>query len=279
MRSAVVTRKTDTVTHRIPEDFRSKAASGQVAREAEGGTTQVALSLLFWLWVGVLGIAVFLLGLLLYLPFNPWLDPHRKVMGFVTTLWGKGIIFALPGIDFQVDGRQQLAALPGPVVFCPNHQSLADIPLLLTFLPLAKFLVRGDLFSFPVLGIQLRLAGYVPVPVKSKAAAPDSLARAEAWLRRKCNILIFPEATRSPDTHRLLRFRRGAFDLAQRMGVPVVPVAIQGTGRVLGKGRWVFRFRGRIRVQVLAPVWVSGDSRAVAAQVRSLIQHAIDRPA
>jgi 1-acyl-sn-glycerol-3-phosphate acyltransferase len=267
------------VTEGIPEEFHSEASNGLAAREPEGRAGQVALSVLFWLWVGVLGISVTLLGLLCFLPFNPWLDPQRRVMGFVTSLWGKGIIFALPGIDFQVEGREQLAALPGPVVFCPNHQSLADIPLLLTFLPLAKFLVREDLFSFPVLGIQLRLAGYVPVPAKSMQSTGESLVRAEFWLRRKCNVLIFPEGTRSPDIHRLLRFRRGAFDLAQRIGVPLVPVAIQGTGRVLGKGRLVFRFRGTIRVQVLAPVWVSGDSRAVAARVRSLIQHAIDQPA
>jgi 1-acyl-sn-glycerol-3-phosphate acyltransferase len=91
----------------------------------------------FWLLVGVLGIDGSLLGLLLFVPFNPWLDPQRRVMGFVASLWGNGISRALPG-----DGRQQLCALSGPVVFCPNHQSIADIPLLLTFLPLAKFLFR-----------------------------------------------------------------------------------------------------------------------------------------
>jgi 1-acyl-sn-glycerol-3-phosphate acyltransferase len=267
------------VTERTPDHFHPTASVAQPPPEAQGGAGQVLLSLLFWLWVALLGLAVSIIGLLLFIPCNPWVDPGRRVLGFVSTLWGKGIIGALPGIDFQVEGRRRLAALTGPVVFCPNHQSLADIPLLLTFLPRAKFLVRAGLFSFPVLGLQLRLAGYVPVPERRGPAGGDPLIQAEHWLRQGCSVVIFPEATRSPDTRRLLRFRRGAFDLAQRVGVPLVPVAIQGTGRVLGKGSLRFRFRGRIRLQILEPMLVTGDTRAVAADVRSLIQHAIEERA
>jgi 1-acyl-sn-glycerol-3-phosphate acyltransferase len=149
---------------------------------------------------------------------------------------------------------------------------------LLAFLPLAKFLVRANLFSLPVFGLQLRLSGYVPVPTRTEETDEDPLVRAEFWLRQNCNVLIFPEGTRSPDAHRVLRFRRGAFDLAQRMGVPLVPVAIQGTGRVLGKGSFRFRLQGTVRLQVLEPISVTGDGRAVAAEVRSKIQHAIDQP-
>ena len=199
-------------------------------------------------------------------------------MGYVASLWGKGIVHALPGIESQVSGLERLATLSGPVIFCPNHQSLADIPLLLTYLPLAKFLVRAGLFSVPVLGLQLRLSGYVPVPPTSAETGEAPLERAEFWLRQRCNVLIFPEGTRSPDIHRLLRFRRGAFDLAQRAGVPLVPVAIQGTGCVLGKGQFLFRFRGKIRVQVLDPITVTGDGREAAARVRAQIQQAIDQP-
>lgn len=267
------------MTEDIPTDLRRTGPPSQAMHEPEGGAGRTLLSLLFWLWIGVLGVSLSLLGLLLFLPFNPWVDPRRRVMGFVASLWGKGIVLAAPRIHFQVDGRRRLAALQGPVVFCPNHQSLADIPLLLAFLPLAKFLVRANLFSVPVLGLQLRLSGYVPVPTRTEETIEDPLVRAEFWLRHNCNVLIFPEGTRSPDAHRVLRFRRGAFDLAQRMSVPLVPVAIQGTGRVLGKGSFRFRFRGRIRVQVLDPVSVTGDGRAVAAQVRSKIQQAIDQPA
>jgi 1-acyl-sn-glycerol-3-phosphate acyltransferase len=198
-------------------------------------------------------------------------------MGYVASLWGKGIIHALPGIDFQLEGTDRLAAWPGPSVFCPNHQPLADIPLLLTFLPLAKFLVRARLFFVPFLGLQLWLSGYVPVRATASEKDGEALAQAELWLRRGCNVLIFPEGTRSPDVHHLLRFRRGAFDLTQRAGVPLVRVAIQGTGRVLGKRSLLFRFRGRIRVRMLDPVRVTGEAREVAARVRTRIQEAIDQ--
>ena len=128
-----------------------------------------------------------------------------------------------------------------------------------------------------VLGISV--SGYVALPPRSAETTQDPLVLAEFWRRQNCKVLIFPEGARSADVHRLLRFRRGAFDVAQRVGLPVVPVAIQGTGRVLGKGKFLFRFRGRIRTQALDPVWVSVDGREVASKVRSLIQHAIDQPA
>jgi 1-acyl-sn-glycerol-3-phosphate acyltransferase len=267
------------VAEDIPEELRAPAPTGHPdPQESEGGVGRVILSGLFWLWVGVSGISLSLLGILLFLIFNPWVDPRRHVMAFVSSLWGKAIIYALPGIAFRVEGRSRLAALSGPFVFCPNHQSVADIPLLLTFLPLVKFFVRADVFSIPVMGLHLWLCGYIRVPKRGEPGT-DPLLQAEFWLRRGCNIVIFPEGTRSPDIHRLLRFRRGAFELAQRVGVQLVPVAIQGTGRVLGKRKLRFRFTGRIRVQLLEPLWVTGDAREMAALVRLQIQHAIDQPA
>jgi hypothetical protein len=180
-------------------------------QESAVGIVRIVLSVLFWIWVTILGLFVSLLGLLLFVPFSPWVESQRRAMGFVTSLWGKGSIVALPGIDFQIERRDKLLKLPRPLVFCPNHQSLAAIPLLQTFWPHAKTLVRAGLFSFPV-------------PVASRG------------------------------------------------------VAFQGTGRVLGKGPLLFRFRGRIRVRGLEPLWVSGDSLRTAADLRTRIQTAVDVP-
>jgi 1-acyl-sn-glycerol-3-phosphate acyltransferase len=266
---------TEDVSHESPS---AAPSTRVVAPGPEQGPGSILLSLLFWLWVAASGMCLSLLALSLFIPFNPWVDPRRKVMAFMASLWGRGIVLAMPAFEFQVLGRERLAACPGPVIFCSNHQSLADIPLLLAYLPHAKFLVRAGLFSVPVLGLHARLAGYVRVPTKSTETGEDPLVRAEFWLRQGCNVVIFPEGTRSPDPHRLFRFRRGAFDLARRVGVPLVPVAIQGTGRALRKGQLLFRFRGTVRVQLLEPTVVTGDGREAAARVRAEIQRAINEP-
>lgn len=142
---------TEDVSHESPS---AAPSTRVVAPGPEQGPGSILLSLLFWLWVAASGMCLSLLALSLFIPFNPWVDPRRKVMAFMASLWGRGIVLAMPAFEFQVLGRERLAACPGPVIFCSNHQSLADIPLLLAYLPHAKFLVRAGLFSVPVLGLR-----------------------------------------------------------------------------------------------------------------------------
>lgn len=232
------------------------------------------LSVLFWCWVGLSGSVLALLGMLLFLPFNPWVDPDRRVMEWVNSLWGRAIFAALPRLEIEVVGLERLAEGEGPFLICPNHQSHADIPLMLKLLPQFKFVAKPSLFLVPLLGLQVRLAGYLPAGRGGEGEAQRVLARAQAWLARGRHILVFPEGTRSSDG-RLQRFGQGPFALAARAGVRVLPVAISGSGRTLPKGSYVYAFRGKIRVEFLAPVPVTDTPRAAASQVRGLIEQAL----
>lgn len=236
---------------------------------------QVTMSIAFWIWVAVSGTVLALIALLLFIPINPLVDRQRRVMDWFSHLWGKGIMTALPGVRFEVFGKDRLPNSDRPLVFCANHQSVADIPVLLSIFPSFKFVVKEPLFWVFPIGIQLRLCGYVPAPKDKPGGAEQVIERSARWLQRGSKILIFPEGTRSLDG-RLLRFGQTAFVLAQRAGVPVVPIAISGTGRVIAKGRLLYNFTGRVRVEILEPLRVEGDPKAVASRVRALIQHAVD---
>ncbi len=236
---------------------------------------QVLLSIIFWIWVGVSGTVLALIALLLFIPFNPLVDRRRRVMDWISHLWGKGIMTALPGVQLEVLGKERLPAYHQPLVFCANHQSVADIPVLLSIFPSFKFVVKEPLFWLFPIGIQLRLCGYVPAAKNKPGGAEQVLEKSGRWLRRGSRILVFPEGTRSLDG-RLLRFGQTAFALAQREGVPVVPVAISGTRRVIAKGRFLYDFTGWVRVEILEPLWIEGDAKAVASKVRALIQNAVD---
>jgi len=240
------------------------------------GVGQFLLSILLWAWVGLWGALLSLIGLILFIPFNPWTDPRRKVMEFISRLWGQGIMFVLPGIELRLIGRENLSACSGPFVICSNHQSVADITVLLTLLPPFKFIAKPALFWLPPLGLQLRITGYIRAAGGEPGAAERVLSQAESWLRRGLHILVFPEGTRSRDGG-ILRFRQGAFAIAQRAGVPVLPVAITGTRKIIPKGSFLYTFVGHAHVEILPPVVVDEDPKAVASRVRGLLQEAVTR--
>jgi 1-acyl-sn-glycerol-3-phosphate acyltransferase len=253
-----------------------KSSAGLVVRLVESTGVRLLLSLLLWGWVALSSVVLSLLALVLLVPFNPWVDPRRRVLDFFNQLWGKGILRVLPGIPVEVVGRERLREHPGPFVFCPNHQSVADIPLLLAVLPPFKFIAKAPLFFIPLFGLQLRVTGHIMAARGEAGGAERVLAQAETWLRRGTSILVFPEGTRTPDG-RVLRFGQGPFALAQHAGVPVVPISISGTRRIIPKGGFLYRFVGHVRVELHEPLRVEGDPKKAASRVRALVQETVER--
>ncbi len=158
-------------------------------------------------------------------------------------------------------------------VFLSNHQSLLDIPLLLATLRApARFLAKRELFNIPVFGWALRSGGFIPVDRGGKSAGESFRAAAET-VRRGGSVLLFPEETRSTDG-RLLPFKRGGFLLAQKAGLPMVPVGISGT--LLVRPRSSYRIHpGRVHVRYGEPLPPPsagrGGTAAAIAEVRSRI--------
>lgn len=139
-----------------------------------------------------------------------------------------------------VTGLDRLSGLHGPVIFAANHGSHLDTPLLLTCLP-DRFRHRtvvaaaADYFfdrRLKAMGSALALAA---VPIERSSVSRRSLHQAEALVEDGWNLIIFPEGGRTPDGWGR-DFKAGASYLATRCGVPVVPVHIAGSRRVLRKG-------------------------------------------
>jgi 1-acyl-sn-glycerol-3-phosphate acyltransferase len=143
-----------------------------------------------------------------------------------------------------VHGLDRLAGLQedgGPVVFAANHHSHVDTPLLQTSIPepwkerifvgaAADYFFRNPVTS----ALSALLIG--AVPIDRSRINRTSADRAAGLIDEGWSLLIFPEGGRSPDGWGQ-PFRGGAAYLAVRCGVPVVPVHVQGTGRILRKGK------------------------------------------
>lgn len=136
-----------------------------------------------------------------------------------------------------------------------NHQSLYDIPVLYQSLPLRlRMAAKAELFRVPLWGKAMAEAGFVRIDRRRGEEARRALFEAGTRMKQEAvSLWIAPEGTRSPDG-RLSPFKRGAFDLARTLALPILPVSIDGTIQVLGKaGQHIHRGQV-VRVTVHAPL-------------------------
>ncbi len=202
----------------------------------------------------------------------------------IVPLWAT-LVLRTAGVRFTVE---RAAAPPdGPVVFVVNHRSHFDIPVL--WLALGRpfrFVAKRELARIPFFGWALRLLGHVIVDRGDSAAARATMERAVARVRGGVSVLVFPEGTRGEPSRfahePVAPFKKGGMILAIKAGVPIVPVAIAGTERILPKHATVIR-PGTVRVTIGRPIPTTGlteeDRTRLTDEVRAVIAALLDSKA
>jgi 1-acyl-sn-glycerol-3-phosphate acyltransferase len=187
---------------------------------------------------------------------------------WVARLWA-WLILKTCGIRVSIDGLEHLNR-DQKYVLASNHQSLFDIPILFAYLPISfRILFKRSLLQIPFLGWHLWVSGHIPVDRANPVKARQSLNRASEHLSHKGSIAIFPEGTRSHDGS-IGRFKHGSFVLAVRAGIPVVPVTISESWRVMERGKVTVHPR-HVKVHVDRPLSVDCyDERSVTDLSRAV---------
>ncbi len=221
-------------------------------------------------------------GLLSYLEFGICLLLWTPLLGVVRLChphdlrrrgrwmrrFGRATARLSPLWRFSVEGRPPADVRTAACVVVANHESSAD-PFLLSTLPWdMRWVAKEELFRSPLLGRLLRWGGDIPLRRGDGASVRDMMEAARATLAGGLPVMLFPEGTRSADGS-LGRFKDGAFQLAVEAGVPILPLAIEGTRACRPKGSLWFG-AAAARVRVLAPIATSGLSAADVPALREL---------
>ena len=136
-----------------------------------------------------------------------------------------------------------------------NHQSNFDIFALLAAMPRQiHWIAKKELFDIPLFGPSMRRGGYIPLDRGDGRKALQSMDEAAATIHQGKSVVLFPEGTRTPDGN-LLPFKRGGFILARKAAVPVVPVTINGSGKINPAGQ-IRLYSGDIRITLHPPIAV-----------------------
>jgi len=165
--------------------------------------------------------------------------------------WARSLLW-IAGVKVAVEGLENVPP-GGSYVFISNHQSYFDVPAILPNIAAQfRFLAKKPLFSVPFIGYHLRRSGHLAVDIADPRESLKSMSEAARVIQEKgISILLFPEGGR---THGLLEpFKDGAAYIAIKAGVPVVPICLIGTGKVLPVHGKVIR-PGRVVMRIGRPL-------------------------
>lgn len=251
--------KSDVVRTGAPEFDCSPLSGLRFVPKARGACFYVVTSI----------VAIFLFVLMLVAhPFVLLFDRYRrKVHHLIAKMWATLTI--APFFKVEVEGLEHLPRPDTPAVYVSNHQSFLDIYTLLTLGRCFKFISKTSIFVFPVIGWAMLLMGVIPLKRMDSRSQMECLKRCMDLIRGGASVFFFPEGTRSKDGM-LGAFKKGAFSVAAKTGVPVVPMTITGTGNIMPAGEEVLLNPGSVKV-VVHPILVGSDAQELCNQARSII--------
>ena len=201
-----------------------------------------------------------------------WVALNRQNTAYNVVRWWCRVLHRVTWTRYEVEGLENVPK--GPYLIISNHSSHLDGPGLIVLLPdPIYFVIKKGLAQIPVWGWAASRIGFISIDRSRSKEAQETLRNAVSTIKDGRHILVFPEGTRSSD-HRLHRFKKGGFHMAIEAGVPILPVAINGSRRLLPKGAPSPK-PGTVSVVVGAPIETEGLGREDLADLMARTREAI----
>ncbi len=234
---------------------------------------------IYGLFIGLMLLALFTAGAF---AFSVWLlrGDQRWAFQLIVRFYWRIFLRLSPVIgNITIVNSHNLNRLH-PAVYVASHQSSIDFVLLGSMIENFMTISNHPISDLPIFLKTPRLVGVYYMKKGDPNAAITVFNRLSSGVKKGTNIFIFPEGTRNfSDT--LLPFHKGAFRLAKDNGIPIIPVIIDGTGKIVTKGSNVTKTLTRtdIRVTYLDPIYATEDEtlRSFIRRVRDVMQSQVTK--
>lgn len=219
-------------------------------------------------------VVVTLFTALLTIICFPW--RNGKLPRAVQVFWSRSVLWLLL-VPIKVSGRENVDPKQS-YVFVANHQSFLDVFAVYGWLPNNfKWLMKKELRKIPFVGTACAVAGHIFVDRSNPRAAMESLTYIKAQLHDGISTVIFPEGTRTK-TGEMGRFKAGAFKIAMDMGLPVVPITLNGFYQSMPPGQFFANLNSRVSLHIGKPIDISHftDINEAMAAVREKVAEGLN---
>jgi len=224
-----------------------------------------------WAWLIFALVCLFSLIVALLVP-----GQHRR-QRLVT--WAGKMVFVLSGVNVTIRGREHLPS--GSCVVVANHASYIDGVLLNGYLPARfGFVIKGEMRDIPVVHFALRRSGSKFVERKETTGSSRDARQLVKAAQDGESLAFFPEGTFRQEPG-VAKFRAGAFMAAVKGDMPVVPIAISGSRKMLPSGRLLPR-RAKLIIDILPAIAPDDEDfsspKHLAETCRQRILKVLDEP-
>ncbi|MEA3435999.1 MAG: lysophospholipid acyltransferase family protein, partial [Thermodesulfobacteriota bacterium] len=181
--------------------------------------------------------------------FTVLFDRRLVALHFFTSFWASVYLWIMPAWSVSTKGRKKVKK--GRIyMVVSNHQSQLDILVAFRLFFPFKWVSKAEVFKLPFIGWNMVLNRYIKLKRGDKESIEQMMIDCEKTISKGSSVYFFPEGTRSY-TGIMKEFKSGAFIMAQKMKIPILPVVINGSKNALPKHSLNFHGKHRIRIEVL----------------------------
>lgn len=235
------------------------------------------ISIVIIAFIGIAAAPLFLVALVIWV-LTVCFDRRLVVLHMFSSFWASLYLWVVPAWQVTRAGREKIRP-EATYVVVSNHQSQLDILVAFRLFFPFKWVSKAAVFKLPFIGWNMVLNRYIKIKRGRKDSIAQMMKACEKNLAAGNSVYFFPEGTRS-ETGIIKPFKHGAFLLAQKMKVPILPIVINGTKNALPKNSLNFHGKHPIRIQVLDEIPVERFAHLpvdeLAEMVRTMIAAHVD---
>ena len=201
-------------------------------------------------------------------------DRRLRLLHRYTCYWASFYIWVMHPWSVVVHGKENIDP-DKTYVIVSNHQSLVDILVAFTLVTHFKWVAKAELFNIPLIGWNMSLNRYVKLRRGDRTSTDKMYRACEKHLKEGSSVYLFPEGTRS-DSGKMRKFKEGAFVLARRLDMPILPLVISGSRMAVPKNSLSFHGKTQIDITVLPPMGPETFGNASARELADVAHELIE---